>query len=65
MLLRICGGFAFIPAVAVAAIVIAALTNTVVKIGMVMTLGSRELRGPVLLGGVGLLIAGGGTLLLI
>lgn len=51
--------------VAVAAIVIAALTNTVVKIGMVMTLGSRELRGPVLLGGVGLLIAGGGTLLLI
>jgi uncharacterized membrane protein (DUF4010 family) len=52
-------------AVAVDAIVIAALTNTVVKIGMVVMLGSRELRRPVLLAGVGLLVAGGGTLLLV
>ena len=52
-------------AVAVDAIVIAALTNTLVKVGMVVTLGTRELRRPVLLGGAGLLVAGGGTLLLV
>jgi uncharacterized membrane protein (DUF4010 family) len=52
-------------AIAVDAIVIAALTNTLVKTGMVVALGSRELRRPVLIATAGLLLAGGGMLLLV
>ncbi len=52
-------------AVAVDAIVIAALTNTVVKAGMVVMLATRDLRRPILLVTTGLLLAGVGALLLV
>lgn len=51
-------------AIAVDSIVIAALSNTLVKAGMVTTLGSRELRRPVLAASAGLLLAGVAALLL-
>jgi uncharacterized membrane protein (DUF4010 family) len=50
--------------VAVKAIVIAALTNTVVKALMVTGLGAPGLRRPILLGAAGIVLAGLATLLL-
>jgi uncharacterized membrane protein (DUF4010 family) len=52
-------------AVAVQAITIAALTNTLVKTVMVGALGSPQLRRPVLAAAVLVLAAGGGALLLL
>jgi uncharacterized membrane protein (DUF4010 family) len=52
-------------AVAVQAITIAALTNTLVKTAMVGVLGSPQLRRPVLAAAVLVLAAGGGALLLL
>jgi uncharacterized membrane protein (DUF4010 family) len=46
------------PAVAAVAVVIAALSNTVVKCGMVTGLGGPALRGPVLLTTAGVILAG-------
>ena len=45
-------------AVAVTAIVIAALTNTVVKAMMVVGLGAPGLRRPILIGAAGIVLAG-------
>ena len=51
--------------VAAIALVIAAISNTVVKCGMVTMLGGRTLRRPVLLATVGIVVAGaGGTALM-
>lgn len=44
--------------IAVTAIVIAALSNTLVKCGLVLALGSRSLRAPILTGTAAILIAG-------
>ena len=49
--------------VAVNAITIATLTNTVVKAAMVTTLASPGLRKPILLGSAAVLAAGIGTVL--
>jgi uncharacterized membrane protein (DUF4010 family) len=46
------------PTVAAIAVVIAALSNTVVKCGMVATLGGRALRRPMLLTTAGVMVAG-------
>jgi uncharacterized membrane protein (DUF4010 family) len=46
------------PSVAVNAIVVAAVMNTVVKCGMVITLGSRSLKPPVVLATVAILATG-------
>jgi hypothetical protein len=50
-------------ATAVAAIVIASLSNTVVKTGMVATLGGAGLRRQILLSGAAIVAAGALTLL--
>lgn len=50
--------------IAVTAIVIAALSNTLVKCGMVLALGSRSLRAPILTGTAAILIAGLAAVLL-
>jgi uncharacterized membrane protein (DUF4010 family) len=47
------------PSVATAAIVVAALTNTVVKCGMVMSLSGPALRRPILLASGAVLVGGG------
>jgi len=52
------------PDVATRAIVIAVLSNTVVKTGMVTALGTPALRGSILLATAGILVAGVGTILL-
>lgn len=52
------------PQVAANAITIAALSNTVVKAGMVMALGTRELRASILLPTIGILAAGVGAIIL-
>jgi len=52
------------PQVAANAITIAALSNTVVKAGMVMALGTRELRTSILLPTIGILAAGVGAIIL-
>jgi len=52
-------------AVAVQAITIAALTNTLIKTVMVAALGSPQLRRPVLVAAAMVLAAGGGALLLL
>jgi uncharacterized membrane protein (DUF4010 family) len=52
------------PEVAVRAIAIAALSNTVVKALMVAGLGAPALRGPVLIGAAGIVLAGVATLLI-
>jgi uncharacterized membrane protein (DUF4010 family) len=50
------------PTVAAIAVVIAAISNTVVKCGMVATLGGPALRRPILLATAGIIVAGiGGT----
>jgi uncharacterized membrane protein (DUF4010 family) len=46
------------PTVAAIAVVIAAISNTVVKCGMVVTLGGLALRRPILLATVGIILAG-------
>jgi uncharacterized membrane protein (DUF4010 family) len=46
------------PTVAAIAVVIAAISNTVVKCGMVATLGGVALRRPILLATVGIILAG-------
>jgi uncharacterized membrane protein (DUF4010 family) len=46
------------PTVAAIAVVIAAISNTVVKCGMVVALGGRALRRPILLTTAGLMVAG-------
>jgi uncharacterized membrane protein (DUF4010 family) len=51
-------------AVASHAIVIAVLSNTVVKTGMVMALGTPALRGSILVATAGILVAGVGAILL-
>jgi uncharacterized membrane protein (DUF4010 family) len=53
------------PAIAVQAITIAALTNTLVKTVMVAALGSPQLRRPVLAAAALVLAAGGGALLML
>lgn len=53
------------PALAVEAITLAALANTVVKSGMVLTLAAPALRRPILLTAAGLIAAGLGCALLI
>jgi uncharacterized membrane protein (DUF4010 family) len=45
------------PTIAASAVVIAALSNTVVKCGMVATLGGRALRRPILLTTAGIMVA--------
>jgi uncharacterized membrane protein (DUF4010 family) len=50
-------------ATAVRAIVLATVTNTVVKAGMVATLGTPELRRPVLIAAAAMIVAGVGTTL--
>jgi len=50
--------------VAANAITIAALSNTVVKAGMVMALGTRELRTSILVATIGILAAGVGAIVL-
>ena len=50
--------------VAATAITIAALSNTLVKTGMVMVLGTRELRTSILLATIGILAAGVGAIVL-
>lgn len=50
--------------IAVTAIVIAALSNTLVKCGLVLALGSSSLRTPILIGTVAILIAGLAAVLL-
>ena len=53
------------PTVAALAVVIAALSNTVVKCGMVVTLGGPALRLPMLLTTAGIMVAGiGGVALM-
>jgi uncharacterized membrane protein (DUF4010 family) len=49
--------------VAVNAIVVATVMNTVVKCGMVITLGSRSLKPPVVIATVAILAAGIGLIL--
>jgi uncharacterized membrane protein (DUF4010 family) len=49
------------PTVAAIAVVIAAISNTLVKSGMVTTLGGRALRLPILLTTAGILVAGAGA----
>jgi uncharacterized membrane protein (DUF4010 family) len=44
--------------------VLAALTNTLVKCGMVVSLGGAGLRKPILLATAAILAAGGGALVL-
>jgi uncharacterized membrane protein (DUF4010 family) len=51
--------------VAVNAIVIAAVTNTVVKCGMVMALGARALRPPIILATAAILTTGAGVIVLL
>ena len=46
------------PNLAVTAIVIAAISNTLVKLGMVIALGSRSIKQPVLIGAIAVLAAG-------
>jgi uncharacterized membrane protein (DUF4010 family) len=46
------------PTVAAIAVVIAAISNTVVKCGMVATLGGPALRRPILLATAGIILAG-------
>ncbi len=53
-----------VPDVASHAIVIAVLSNTVVKTGMVVALGTPALRGSILVATVGILVAGVGAILL-
>jgi uncharacterized membrane protein (DUF4010 family) len=53
------------PQVAATAITIAALSNTLVKAGMVMVLGTRALRTSILLPTIGILAAGVGAIVLI
>ena len=53
------------PTVAAIAVVIAAISNTVVKCGMVTTLGGPALRRPLLLTTAGIIVAGiGGVALM-
>jgi uncharacterized membrane protein (DUF4010 family) len=52
------------PGTAVRAIVVAALTNTLVKCGMVASLGGPGLRGPILFATAVILVAGGAALVL-
>jgi uncharacterized membrane protein (DUF4010 family) len=52
------------PGTAIRAIVLAALTNTLVKCGMVVSLGGAGLRKPILLATAAILAAGGGALVL-
>jgi uncharacterized membrane protein (DUF4010 family) len=49
--------------VAVNAIVVAALTNTVVKCGMVMTLGAPALKAPVVVATAAILATGVGVIM--
>ena len=51
--------------IAVTAIVIAALSNTLVKCGLVLALGSSSLRAPILTGTTAILIAGLAAVLLV
>jgi uncharacterized membrane protein (DUF4010 family) len=51
-------------AIAAQAIIVATLTNTAVKTGMVAALGSAELRKALLPAAIIVLAAGGGALLL-
>ncbi len=51
------------PATAARAIVIATVSNTAVKAGMVATLGSASLRKPVLVAAAAMIVAGIGTVL--
>jgi uncharacterized membrane protein (DUF4010 family) len=53
------------PQMAVRAITIAALSNTVVKAGMVMVLGGRALRRPVLLSALAIITTGATAMLLL
>ena len=52
------------PEVASHAIMIAVLSNTIVKTGMVVALGTPALRGSILVATVGILVAGVGAILL-
>ncbi len=53
------------PGVAVTAIVIAALTNTVVKCGMVITLGAPALKPPIVIATAAILATGVGVIVLL
>jgi uncharacterized membrane protein (DUF4010 family) len=53
------------PSVAVNAIVIATVTNTVVKCGMVMTLGGRALKPPIIVATAAILATGVGVIVLL
>jgi uncharacterized membrane protein (DUF4010 family) len=53
------------PGVAVSSIVIAALANTLVKAGMVVTIGGKALRRRVLIATGAVLLTGGGAVLLV